>query len=741
MIRSFNEDKPYDRFLVEQIAADRLPLGDDKRPLAALGFLTVGRRFLNDNNEIIDDRIDVVTRGLMGLSVTCARCHDHKFDPIPTEDYYSLHGVFASSVEPDELPLLPDAVPEPDKAAYDRERQARLDKVAQREGRATRRRSRPSCATTSAPSIEAAVELNFEPRSPKLDEIARAHKVSPERLRFVARRLARLFAKTGEGHDPVFAPWRGFAALPPGEFEPKAAELAEEADRRARPREADRPGRPQGLRGRPAQDARRGRQALRDALRAGREGRDRAPTRPWQPIRDRLAGDGGLLAIPPDALDRVLNRAEREKLEATEKKVGELDVTHPGSPARAMVLNDAPNPTNPHVFIRGNPGRPGKQVPRRFLRVLSPGGEAKPFTDGSGRLELARAIASPDNPLTARVMVNRIWHDHFGVGLVATPSDFGARGEPPTHPELLDFLARRFVESGWSVKAMHRLILLSTTYQQKSDRRDDGFEADPTQSAPLAAEPPEARLRVDARRGPRRRRQARPQDGRPARRAVQAEVALDPPDRLRLRRPLRPRRHLPDLRLPQPRHQRPDAADHHGPAAGPLPHEQPVPARPGQGPRQPPRPASRRPSSTPGSPGSTSNSSAAPPSPTRSRSAPSSSKAGPRPEEARRARPPGKSMPRFSSADQRIRVRLIEIRGSDEHRTSPILLRPTPGPPLHDSTASGERSGQAPRDDGDRRGGRGHLPPAGPGKLAMIDMASITEITQDFTKQETSAEA
>ena len=111
MIRSFNEDKPYDRFVVEQIAADRLPPGDDTRPLAALGFLTVGRRFLNDNNEIIDDRIDVVTRGLLGLSVTCARCHDHKFDPIPTEDYYSLHGVFASSVEPDELPPCPTPSP------------------------------------------------------------------------------------------------------------------------------------------------------------------------------------------------------------------------------------------------------------------------------------------------------------------------------------------------------------------------------------------------------------------------------------------------------------------------------------------------------------------------------------------------------------------------------------------------------------------------------------------------------
>src|SRR3712207_1888866 len=106
VIRSFNEDKPFDRFVLEQLAADRLDLGDDKHPLAALGFLTLGRRFLNNTHDIIDDRIDVVTRGLLGLTVTCARCHDHKFDPIPAKDYYSLYGVFASSDEPIERPLI-----------------------------------------------------------------------------------------------------------------------------------------------------------------------------------------------------------------------------------------------------------------------------------------------------------------------------------------------------------------------------------------------------------------------------------------------------------------------------------------------------------------------------------------------------------------------------------------------------------------------------------------------------------
>ncbi len=118
VIAAFNADLGYDRFVVQQLAADQLARGDDRRPLAAMGFLTVGRRFLLDQNEIIDDRIDVVSRGLLGLTVTCARCHDHKFDPIPTEDYYSLYGVFASSVEPAELPLLADATADPRYAEY-----------------------------------------------------------------------------------------------------------------------------------------------------------------------------------------------------------------------------------------------------------------------------------------------------------------------------------------------------------------------------------------------------------------------------------------------------------------------------------------------------------------------------------------------------------------------------------------------------------------------------------------------
>jgi mono/diheme cytochrome c family protein len=477
VIRSFNEDKPYDRFIVEQVAADRLPLGDDPRPLAALGFLTVGRRFLNDKNEIIDDRIDVVTRGLMGLSVTCARCHDHKFDPIPTEDYYSLHGVFASSIEPDSLPLLPDPVPEADKAAFDRERQARVDKVEQVK-QDYLRKIETELLNNLAAFIETAAELKFESQNSKLDEIARNHKVSPERLRFLARKLGKVF-ENSDKFDPVLTPWRALAALPSGEFEPRAAELIKKLLEDTDPAHSLDPIVRKAFEGNPPRTLAEAASRYGALFERAVKDCDIEPDPSLNPLRDRLNADGGLLTIDARASRRIFNRAERERLEATEKKIGELDVTHPGSPARAMVMNDSPNPTDPHVYIRGNPGRPGKQIPRRFLRALSPGGEAKPFTNGSGRLELAQAIASPDNPLTARVMVNRIWHHHFGVGLVATPSDFGIRGEPPTHPELLDFLARRFIESGWSVKTIHRLILLSSTYQQKSDKREDGFEADP----------------------------------------------------------------------------------------------------------------------------------------------------------------------------------------------------------------------------------------------------------------------
>ncbi len=249
VITALNDDMPWDEFLIRQLAADRFPDDQNPQALAAMGFLTLGRRFLNNIHDIIDDRIDVTTRGMMGITVACARCHEHKFDPVPTADYYSLYGVFDSSDEP--------------------------------------------------------------------------------------------------GGDP--------------------------------------------------------------------------------------------------------------------------------SPLR---LVDRPQPREPVIFVRGKAGRRGNAVPRQFLTAFS-NAESRPFTDGSGRLELAKAIASRDNPLTARVAVNRVWGHLFGRPLVDSPSDFGTQSHPPSHPELLDHLATWLMDHKWSIKGLIRYVVSSETWRQSSDWRAELETIDP----------------------------------------------------------------------------------------------------------------------------------------------------------------------------------------------------------------------------------------------------------------------
>ncbi|MGO9468393.1 MAG: PSD1 and planctomycete cytochrome C domain-containing protein [Isosphaeraceae bacterium] len=408
VVAAFNADLGYDQFILQQIAADQLSQGADRRPLAAMGFLTVGRRFLLDQNEIIDDRIDVVSRGLLGLTVTCARCHDHKFDPIASDDYYALYGVFASSIEPAELPLLaqPGAT-SPESADFDRKlkklKQAREDYLIKR-----RDEIQKDLATRFSKYLKAAYDLHLEPRSRKLEERALADGLNSRRLRGFIGILKRHLETTRSAGKPA-------AVLP----EPE-----------------------------------------------------------WEPLRQALFAPGGPLALSIETTRMFLDQSQRGRLDQLNGAIEQLRATHPGAPSRAMVLNDAPRPYDPHVFIRGNPGRPGKAVPRRFLRVLA-GPEPAPFRKGSGRLELAEAIASARNPLTARVFVNRVWQWHFGKGLVATPSDFGTRSDPPSHPELLDYLASEFMASSWSPKALHRLIMLSSTYEQSSTPRPQEMVRDP----------------------------------------------------------------------------------------------------------------------------------------------------------------------------------------------------------------------------------------------------------------------
>jgi cytochrome c553 len=315
VVKAFNDDLPYDQFVMQQIAADRL-VAKGQAPAssqAAMGYLTLGRRFLNNIHDITDDRIDVVTRGMLGLTVACARCHDHKYDPIPTKDYYGLYGIFTSSMEPKDLPLLG----EPEKTK------------------------------------------EYDAFKTKLDDLEKS--VTEYQTKY-------------------------------------KKELSEK------------------------------------------------------------------------------NRKNRDELKGLQKKVDAYKATSPAAPPRAMVLVDGPNPHDARVLLRGNPGNPGPIAPRQFLTILSE--KPQPLKEGSGRLDLAKAIASKENPLTARVLVNRLWMHHFGAGLVASSSNFGLRAEPPSHPELLDYLAATFMENGWSIKKMHKLIVMSRTYQLSSAENPKAREID-----------------------------------------------------------------------------------------------------------------------------------------------------------------------------------------------------------------------------------------------------------------------
>jgi hypothetical protein len=462
VVRAFNEDKPYDRFLLEQLAADRLELGDDRRSLAAMGFLTLGRRFLNSQPDIIDDRIDVVFRGTQGLTVACARCHDHKFDPIPTADYYSVYGVFASSNEPKDGPLL--ETPERTAAYVAYETQL---KALEAEAQGFLERERTAILVLGKTKVADSLLAAREASQPGADLRAIAAKRGlPDGL---VRRWMTFLGDVSRGHHAVFSPWIQLAAIPDAEFAAKAGPLAagfaanKDSQRLLNPAVAAE------FAGPAPASLEQVAQRLAKVL--------TTPTRDQQ-IEHALDSIGGPLNIATADVERLIDRAKQNDYRALRAKVDKLKATSPAAPARAMVLQDNPNPVMPRILRRGNPNNPGDAVPRQFLAVLS-GPERKPFSNGSGRLEMAEAIANKQNPLTARVMVNRVWLGHFGLGLVRTPSDFGLRSDPPTHPELLDHLSTYFMENGWSLKKLHRLIMLSSTYQQSSELNPTYARNDP----------------------------------------------------------------------------------------------------------------------------------------------------------------------------------------------------------------------------------------------------------------------
>jgi hypothetical protein len=385
VINAVNADLPYDQFIRQQIAGDLLPAQTTEQKYQqtiATGYLANARRFGSRVSDYpqhltIEDTIDNLGRAFLGLSLNCARCHNHKFDPITNEDYYALYGIFHSTRYP--WPGI------------------ELDKV--------QRDFVPLCSEEEMATAVAERKKQVEPLAAEYKATEEMKKAIDQLAKAMSERLDAL--KKQE--------------LPAEKLAPAEKELEE--------------------------------------------------------VRKKAA-----------ELDQ-LYKATRKKKEEVEK------APLPFPTAYAVV--EGKTIENCKVQLKGDPERLGTEVPRRFPVVF--GGQTLPSAEkGSGRRQLADWIASPDNPLTARVMVNRLWHHHFGRGLVPTPNDFGKQGQPPSHPELLDYLALRFIDSGWSLKAMHRLIVTSRAYQLAGEGSGfrvqgsgEGFrvQGSEAQASPLNPEP------------------------------------------------------------------------------------------------------------------------------------------------------------------------------------------------------------------------------------------------------------
>ncbi|MBI1352738.1 MAG: DUF1553 domain-containing protein [Acidobacteria bacterium] len=463
VIQAFNQDMPYDVFVKAQLAADLLQGEDCDRLLPGLGF-----HALRDRD---DDRVDVTSRVFLGLTVGCAQCHDHKFDPIPQSDFYSLQGIFDSST-PREIPLAPDA-------------QVRRYKAAQKLVSHKKRTLDDYLESQSDQLIDAMMERTdaylqaawqAERGGASVAEAAEAWSVDSETLeRWIA------YLNSPELEHPYLDEWRALWAADRAEPEQvrAAAESFEktllaihEEKRAIDDRNYVKLG---------------GKDGVKDQKTLLNTNLEFIEPVKWYLWRDLAAGafrkdgypfDGGLYYYSGAKLDRFLSGVFLERAEQLRAELADLEKASPKPYPFLHAYTDAAKPKDIHIAIRGDKQNPGAVAPRRFLAILSDD-EPENFTHGSGRLELAQAIASPQNPLTARVMVNRIWQRRFGRGIVNSPSNFGQLGERPTHPLLLDWLASRFVESGWSVKQMDRLILLSAAYRRSSERVAANDEKDP----------------------------------------------------------------------------------------------------------------------------------------------------------------------------------------------------------------------------------------------------------------------
>ncbi len=448
---AFNNDLPFNRFVMEQIAGDLLPgqnAEEKQRGIVATGFLALGPKPLAQQDriqmiyDVVDEQIDTTSKAFLGLTVACARCHDHKFDPILTRDYYALAGIFASTEafrnlgRPGSVSYIYNAPLDPEAAnRYQSHRWRMFGKQLEMEEALAEDWARESAlqspriaewliaaknATKGGSQDKDAVKWRHWLES--ADEKARGSylkkwfEATPDTIAAVAQEYQAAYVAAAAKWESQMAGWRNRYAT----------EMAQDRDLPARPKPN-------------AEDA---------------------------PFFAAAGFNGGPLELHDSDRVAVL----RAEWTALQKSLG------PEPPMAAAVTDSVP--VDQHIFLHGDHHSEGAAVAKTFPYVLAGESQTQP-AKGSGRLELAQWLASAENPLTARVIVNRVWQWHFGEGLMRTPNNWGKMGDTPANPELLDYLTKRFIESGWSIKALHRLILLSNTYQMSAEASPGAKEADP----------------------------------------------------------------------------------------------------------------------------------------------------------------------------------------------------------------------------------------------------------------------
>lgn len=495
VIESFNRDKPYDEFVREQIAGDLLPYQSaDERAerITATGFLALGpiNYELQDKEmldlEVIDEQLDTLGKSLMGMTIGCARCHDHKFDPIPAEDYYALAAIFKNT-QTLEHANVSNLIHRPLPAGGDRE--AVYAEIEALEGQLSDTGDEiRELENLLKPSLDDLPGFAVDNKDAELEGAWTSSKSSPQWL-------GTDYLHDGNANKgSMRAVYK--ATLPgPGVYEARLSYSPGGNRASNAPVTVEYPGGSKRVyvnqREEPPIDGVfvslgrfelvRGGEARIVVSNEGTDGHVIADAVHWFPAGGEDEGNGGLERIARRI--RELRRDEiallGERRDALERRKDELTERVEYPRPEAMAVRDAEQISDFYVCVRGDIHNRGKDVARGFLRAVDFGGAPPIPEDNSGRLALAEWIVHPSNPLTARVMVNRIWLHVFGEGLSRTPDNFGRMGEPPSHPQLLDWLAARFVEGGWRVKPLIKTMMMSGTFRMGGAANDEALAADP----------------------------------------------------------------------------------------------------------------------------------------------------------------------------------------------------------------------------------------------------------------------